>query len=95
MEIYAFMFMTDSIKMINYLKSKSGFCYRNYDSFSRDIDAQYDKLLVHKNVRWLSEGNALIRICQIWKDLLAFLETCGSSAEIYFNMLNVKSTWLI
>jgi hypothetical protein len=81
------MLMTDAMKMINYLKSKSAFHHRKLRQFLRDIDAQYDELLTHNNVRWLSKGNALSRIWQLREDLLVFLETCGSSAEMFVNML--------
>ena len=79
--------MTEAMKMINYLKCKSALRHRKLRGFLRDINAEYDELLTHNNVRWLSKGNALSRIWQLRKYLLVFLETCGTTAEPYVNML--------
>ena len=64
-----------------------GTSLQKLQQFLSDIDAQYDKLLTHNNVHWLSKGNALIRIWQLREDLLVFLETCGSRAEMFLNMI--------
>ena len=84
--------MTNCMKMINYLKAKSALRHRRLREFLRNTDAQYDELLTHNNVRWLSKGNALERIWILRHDLLTFLETCGDSAQVFVDMLKSEES---
>lgn len=71
--------MTNAMKMINFLKSQSALRHRNLRKFLNEANAEYDDLLTHNNVRWLSKGNALFRIWKVREELLSFLNTCTSS----------------
>ena len=44
--------MTEMMKLVNYLKSKSSLRHRTLRSFLNELDATYDELLPHNNVRY-------------------------------------------
>lgn len=71
--------MSNAMKMINFLKSQSALRHRNLKKFLKQANAEYEELLTHNNVRWLSKGNALSRIWSVREELQSFLLTCTSS----------------
>ena len=79
--------MTNSMKMINYLKSKSALRHCKLREFLHVTPAKYDDLLTHNNVRWLSKGSALARIWELRGELNSFLETCGPTGQPFLDML--------
>ena len=44
------------MKIVNFLQSASALQHRLLRSFLAEIDASYDDLLLHNNVRWLNKG---------------------------------------
>lgn len=46
--------MQEVIKIVNFLRAKSSLKHREFKLFLDEVDAQYDDLLLHNNVRWLS-----------------------------------------
>ena len=81
--------MTKSMKMINFLKAQSALRHRNLRAFLEEQDADYQDLLTHNNIRWLSKGNALSRIWSLRKELLSFLTSCtNNAAQTYIAMLS-------
>ena len=65
--------METVIKLVNFLQLTSALQHRFFE-----INADYTDLLVHSNVRWLSEGRGLERFGLIRKEIMAFLEDQGS-----------------
>ncbi|CAH0731335.1 unnamed protein product, partial [Brenthis ino] len=65
--------MQEVIKIINFLRAKSSLKHRELKIFLDEVDAQYDDLLLHNNVRWLSKGCVLQRFFAILEDLKTFL----------------------
>ena len=55
--------MNETMKLINFLKSKSPLKPRRLISFLGDLDANYSDLLTHNDVEWLSRGNS---IASVW-----------------------------
>ena len=48
--------MKTIVKIVNFLQSTSALQHRLLRSFLTEIDASYDDLLLHSNVRWLNKG---------------------------------------
>lgn len=54
--------MKRMMQLINFLKAKSALRHRELRAFLEELNADYDDLLTHNDVRWLSKGNSLARI---------------------------------
>ncbi|XP_063960214.1 general transcription factor II-I repeat domain-containing protein 2A-like [Lytechinus pictus] len=65
--------METIMKLVNYLRASSALQHRLLRSFLNEVNASYDDLLLHNNVRWLSKGQVLGRFWAIKKDLEMFL----------------------
>ena len=66
--------METVIKIVNFFQSMSALQHRLLQSFFAEIDASYDDLLLHNNVRWLSKRQVLQRFWAIKKELHTFLK---------------------
>ena len=73
-------------------------------------DEEHQVLLMHTEVRWLSKGNTLVRLAEMWHMVLAFVQHMKSEAsskkqkdkaKTLFSVINTDdtkakiSTWLI
>ncbi|XP_067949668.1 general transcription factor II-I repeat domain-containing protein 2-like [Watersipora subatra] len=76
--------MLDIMKLINFLRSKSCLRHRQLRKFLQESDSQYDELLVHHNVRWLSKGRALQRVWTVRQNIEQFLSEIGEDAAKRF-----------
>jgi len=47
---------------------------RLFRKLCQDTDAEYDSLLFHTSVRWLSKGNMLIRLARLLPEVIEFLK---------------------
>nr|XP_055073133.1 general transcription factor II-I repeat domain-containing protein 2A-like [Misgurnus anguillicaudatus] len=65
--------METTMKLVNYLRASSALQHRLLRAFLTDVNAAYNDLLLHNNVRWLSKGKVLERFWAIRKDLEMFL----------------------
>ncbi|XP_068240265.1 protein FAM200B-like [Palaemon carinicauda] len=65
-------------KLENFLRSTSALQHRLLRTFLTEVNASYDDLLVHNNVRWLSTGKVLERFWAIRKELQTLLEDQNS-----------------
>lgn len=63
------------IKIINFLRAKSSLKHRQFKSFLEETNAQFDDLLLHNNVRWLSKGMVLERFFAVLEDIKEFLSS--------------------
>ncbi|XP_068205777.1 protein FAM200B-like [Palaemon carinicauda] len=70
--------MKTIMKLVNFLRSTSALQHRLLQTFLTKVNASYDDLLVHNNVRWLSKGKVLERFWAIRKELQTFLEDQNS-----------------
>ncbi|XP_072768354.1 general transcription factor II-I repeat domain-containing protein 2A-like [Nerophis lumbriciformis] len=61
--------MTTMMKLINFLRASSALQHRLLRTFLTEVDAAFDDLLVHNNVRWLSKGRVLERFWAIREEL--------------------------
>ena len=60
-------------KVVNYVKA-SALNTRLFQKLCQDMDAEYDSLLFHTSVRWLSKGNILIRLARLLPEVIEFLK---------------------
>nr|DBA20368.1 TPA: hypothetical protein GDO54_017157 [Pyxicephalus adspersus] len=63
-------------KTVNFIRAKA-LCHRQFKQFLLDIQAEYEDVLYHNDVRWLSRGSALQRFYSLRKEIKEFLETKG------------------
>ncbi|KAL2081690.1 hypothetical protein ACEWY4_023543 [Coilia grayii] len=65
--------MSTVMKLINFLRASSALQHRLLRTFLTEVDAEFDDLLLHNNVRWLSKGKVLERFWALRKELETFL----------------------
>ena len=78
--------MTTMMRMINFLRASSSYQHRMLREFLREVDADYDELLPHNDVRWLSKGRVLERFWSIRKEISAFLAQLKSQKAKPFSL---------
>ncbi|KAL0152429.1 hypothetical protein M9458_052152, partial [Cirrhinus mrigala] len=61
------------MKLVNYLRASSALQHRLLRSFLVEVNATFDDLLLHNNVRWLRKGKVLERFWALRKELETFL----------------------
>ena len=74
------------IKIVNMIRSTSSLQHRLFKQLLED-NAEFDDLLIHNNIRWLSKGKSLERFCTLL-DEVTFLENSQSkNGEKYLKKL--------
>ncbi|XP_061765907.1 general transcription factor II-I repeat domain-containing protein 2-like [Nerophis ophidion] len=76
--------MTTMMKLINFLRASSALQHHLLRTFLTEVDAAFDDLLVHNNVRWLSKGRVLERFWAIREELQVFLSQQNSAKAKQF-----------
>ncbi|XP_061820754.2 SCAN domain-containing protein 3-like [Nerophis lumbriciformis] len=76
--------MTTMMKLINFLGASSALQHRLLRTFLTEVDAAFDDLLMHNNVRWLSKGRVLERFWAIREELQVFLSQQNSAKAKQF-----------
>ncbi|XP_050065774.1 protein ZBED8-like [Aphis gossypii] len=64
--------LKQALKLVNTIKS-SALNTRIFKNICSDLDSEYETLLFHTEVRWLSEGNMLARLFSLKKEVAVFL----------------------
>lgn len=67
--------MDSVMAIINFIRCTSSLQHRLFRQLLSDMSAQYNDLLIHNDIRWLSKGNALKRFCELKEEILEFLRT--------------------
>uniref|UniRef100_A0A3Q1GNQ4 HAT C-terminal dimerisation domain-containing protein n=1 Tax=Acanthochromis polyacanthus TaxID=80966 RepID=A0A3Q1GNQ4_9TELE len=66
--------MDKVMRVINFVRGASSTQHRLFRQLvAESEDATYDDLLLHNDVRWLSKGKALERLCALLEEVKAFL----------------------
>uniref|UniRef100_A0A3Q3B518 HAT C-terminal dimerisation domain-containing protein n=1 Tax=Kryptolebias marmoratus TaxID=37003 RepID=A0A3Q3B518_KRYMA len=65
--------MDSVMSIINFIRSTSSLQHRLFRRLLADMSAEHQDLLLHNNVRWLSKGNALRRVCELREEIVRFL----------------------
>ena len=66
------------MRLINYLKAQSSLRHRQLRKFLTELDSQYNDLLTHNDIRWLSKGKALKRLWVVKDRIKDFLTSINS-----------------
>lgn len=64
----------------NYIRSKA-LCHRQFQQFLHDIRAEYGDVVYHNDVRWLSRGSALKRVCSLREEIGQFFSKKGQPMQ--------------
>lgn len=62
--------------LINFIRATSSLQHRLFRQLLADVSADHADLLLHNDVRWLSKGSALKRVCELRKEIVSFLKDC-------------------
>ena len=74
--------------IINFIRSTSSLQHRLFLNLLADASAEYQDLLLHCDVRWLSKGNSLDRFCDLKDEILSFLsDRSHKNAKKYLHLL--------
>lgn len=65
--------MDSVMAIINFIRAASSLQHRLFRQLLADMSADHSDLLLHNDVRWLSKGNALKRVCDLREEIVAFL----------------------
>ncbi|XP_003801892.1 SCAN domain-containing protein 3 isoform X1 [Otolemur garnettii] len=65
--------LTDIVKIVNYVKSNA-LNSRLFSLLCDNMEADHKQLLLHAEIRWLSQGKVLSRMFEIRNELLVFLQ---------------------
>jgi len=76
--------MATVMRLINFLRASSSLQHRLLRTFLTEVNATFDDLLLHNNIRWLSKGKVLERFWAIRKELQVFLSEQKSAKAKQF-----------
>lgn len=69
----------DSVtKLVNFVRENSSLQHRLFRTFLEEMSAEHKDLLLHNDVRWLSKGRVLERVCDLHGELVSFLSSLTS-----------------
>ena len=78
------------VKIVNYIKANA-LRSRIFASLCKSMDSDYQSLLFHTDVRWLSKGKVLKRVCHLKKEIISFLD----AKDVDFNFdVHCELWWL-
>lgn len=80
--------MDSVMAMINFIRATSSLQHRLFRQLLEDMSADHGDLLLHNDVRWLSKGNALKRVCDLRKEIITFLrESKQKKANTFLSLM--------
>ena len=82
--------MKQVIKVVNFIKAYP-LQSRLFTQLSQKMDSKYKCLLFHTEVRWLSRGKVLKRVCQLKAEICSFLD--AQKKDFGFSV-HVELWWL-
>ena len=86
--------MTTVMSLVNFLRASSALQHRLLRSFLTEVNAEFDELLLHNNVRWLSKGKVLEHFWTLRKELEMFLLIQKSpKAKPFVEFLQNNEKW--
>ena len=81
--------MKEVIKMVNYIKARP-LKSRLFTKLCKEMERNYENLLLHSEARWLSRGKALSRVYELKEEMLAFFSL---ERQREFNDLLCDDNW--
>lgn len=82
--------MNQVVKIVNFIKANA-LRSRIFSCLCDAMDSDYQNLLFHTEVRWLSKGKVLQRVCHLKTEIISFLET--EDVELQFD-IHSELWWL-
>jgi zinc finger BED domain-containing protein 5/7/8/9 len=84
--------MKTVMSIVNFIRAKSSLQHRLFKALVQENDTQFDDLLLHNNVRWLSKGNVLQRFFNLLNEIELFLiQSTRLSAKDYYEFISDNS----
>lgn len=68
------------VEIVNFIRARA-LNHRQFRQLLEDVDAEYDDLVLHTDVRWLSRGKVLERFSSLLPAIKTFLATKGKPYE--------------
>ena len=75
--------LSTAVKVVNYIRARA-LNHRIFKRFCQEMGAEYEVLLYHTEVRWLSRGQILKRLIELRTEVLFFLNEKQSSLSVDF-----------
>ena len=73
--------LNTAIKAINKIKAHA-LNDRLFRQLCGENDESFERLLLHTEVRWLSKGNCLARLCELFQTVLEFLKSVDADLNV-------------
>lgn len=84
--------MKTVMSIVNFIRAKSSLQHRLFKALLQENDTQFNNLLLHNNVRWLSKGNVLQRFFNLLNEIELFLiQSNHLSAKDYQEFISDNS----
>ena len=68
-------------RMVNFIRANSSLQHRLFKAMLEEMSAEHSDLLLHNDVRWLSKGRVLERVCDLHEEILTFLASLQQSQK--------------
>ena len=65
-------------RLVNFVRESSSLQHRLFRALLEEMSAEHKDLLLHNDVRWLSKGRVLERVCDLRDELVSFLSSLQS-----------------
>ena len=70
--------MNTVTRLVNFVRESSSLQHRLFRALLEEMSAEHKDLLLHNDVRWLSKGRVLERVCDLRDELVSFLSSLQS-----------------
>ncbi|XP_060774626.1 protein FAM200A-like [Neoarius graeffei] len=71
-------------RLVNFIRANSSLQHRVFRAFLEEMSAEHRDLLLQNDVRWLSKGRVLERVCDLHAELVSFLSSLQSQKAQQF-----------
>uniref|UniRef100_A0A3P8S5W3 HAT C-terminal dimerisation domain-containing protein n=1 Tax=Amphiprion percula TaxID=161767 RepID=A0A3P8S5W3_AMPPE len=78
-------------RLVNFVHESSSLQHRLFRAMLDELSAEHKDLLLHNDVRWLSKGRVLERVCDLRDELASFLSTLQSQRAQEFKMFLIDN----
>lgn len=81
-------------RLVNFIRANSSLQHRLFKALLEEMSAEHSNLLLHNDIRWLSKGQVLERVCDLRKEILTFLSSLQQSQKVqkFQSFLSDKKT---
>ncbi|XP_073713752.1 protein FAM200A [Misgurnus anguillicaudatus] len=72
-------------RLVNFVRENSSLQHRIFRALLEEMSAEHTDLLLHNDVRWLSKGRVLERVCDLHGELVSFFSSLTSQKAHEFH----------